>query len=839
MNYNTKENGNPQDLDDKSALDKAYSLVSRLSWTVPGQRSHEEVMSEITNTFDLSLDDLALVRSFLSKLVSERRKLISSVWHINNENVVKCDKLPAYDPSWQNGITFIRSPMGSGKSKHIAAPFINESMNRRYTIASTPSKALCHEQAAKFGIDLYSDVSGQGYASPAMSVCLPSLDKHGLQEQIGGASSFIFDEWSQSLALLAASGVCNADDFEKLTSICRTMDAGIFADAFLSDFDIEFVTSIMKPGLPVRIYDVADQNQGFRARHTYGSKARAWIIHEILKELHNGGKCWVSCEGRRSSQTIGEILQQDGHRVLIINKMTCETKNVKAFLDNTEEKCLQYDVIIHSPTITSGMSITGEKHGNHFTRGFFLGSGTKLQPKICTQMLRRVRYIREWSIGIAPNNGAQTISDASEDRQVYEIEQMTGQSVEGRQSFKRQIEQRDTNQKADFASAMIWMLEDMLFSLERVPCIVSSDLSDQVTETANRLDEEAKASILSAPDLTEDEANELRRADEKTPSDHHALTAFDIRAGFGVETLTPEIVDFYDEGRGLHRLQLFMDANGITYKETNHDRALNDNSKIRRELYAYVFEGIDITGTITRQTAEIIIDRVMARRFALAAFGCVPGKWGRIVELTSKRQSRKREDKNGHISDFPRPSYPMSEITEIFKMMGIVLDAGPRYGRCGISGRSKIVNNERLELIHSLSECHMATYILGKRGNVAPSETVETNHVQINLAAEFVPPEPEPNHNNENYSPKESAAREKVSSIMSRFIGWPTNGFADVWLPVSDEYGFQKTMTVPVPICVTLDETYDCVIETKPGSQEYLAFPFDAEAEPVIARLIA
>jgi len=181
----------------------------------------------------------------------------------------------------------------------------------------------------------------------------------------------------------------------------------------------------------------------------------------------------------------------------------------------------------------------------------------------------------------------------------------------------------------------------------------------------------------------------------------------------------------------------------------------------------------------------------------------------------------------------------MSEITEIFKMMGIVLDAGPRYGRCGISGRSKIVNNERLELIHSLSECHMATYILGKRGNVAPSETVETNHVQINLAAEFVPPEPEPNHNNENYSPKESAAREKVSSIMSRFIGWPTNGFADVWLPVSDEYGFQKTMTVPVPICVTLDETYDCVIETKPGSQEYLAFPFDAEAEPVIARLIA
>lgn len=46
-------------------------------------------------------------------------------------------------------------------------------------------------------------------------------------------------------------------------------------------------------------------------------------------------------------------------------------------------------------------------------------------------------------------------------------------------------------------------------------------------------------------------------------------------------------------------------------------------------------------------------------------------------------------------------------------------------------------------------------------------------------------------------------------------------------------------MTVPVPTCVTLDETYDCVIETAPGSQEYLAFPFDVEAEPVVSRLSA
>lgn len=45
---------------------------------------------------------------------------------------------------------------------------------------------------------------------------------------------------------------------------------------------------------------------------------------------------------------------------------------------------------------------------------------------------------------------------------------------------------------------------------------------------------------------------------------------------------------------------------------------------------------------------------------------------------------------------------------------------------------------------------------------------------------------------NENYSPKERAARNQVNSIMRRYLGYPTHGFADVWLPVSDEYGFQK-----------------------------------------------
>ena len=814
--------------DTKDTLRAAFSLVARYSRKVPGEHSADDVIAAITEKLSLGDDHEIRARSFLQSLVKRRRDVISKAWRITDGKRIRCSDLPAYSSEWQHGITFIRAPMGSGKSARIGSPFISESMGRRYTIASTPSKALCHEQAAKFGIDLYSDVGREGFASPAMSVCIPSLDKAALQEQIGGASAFLFDEWSQSLAMLASRGVCDEGDFDKLASIFSTLDAGIFADAFLSDFDIQFVTSLIKPGLPVRIYDVADKAQGFKARHTFGGKAREWIIQEAMAELSKGGKCWISCEGRRSSQTIGEMLRADGYKVLIVNKLTRETAEVLAFLQDAETVSRNYDAIVHSPTITSGLSI--EHEGNpHFTRGFFLGGGWKLQPKTCAQMLRRVRYIREWSIGFMPNNAAQTVTEATEAQARAEITNMTGQAIEGREAFIRDIERRDVNQRADFASGMLWLLEDMRVHLERVPCSVSAELADQVSAKATELDETTRAAIIAAPILNSEEAQALRASYEKATADHHTLTAFDIREAFGIETLTPEIVDFYDEGRGVHRLRLFADACGVAYQDNAKGKALNDSGAIRRGLYAYLFEGIDITGTITRQDAETIIDRVMSRRFSLAAFGCVPGKWGRVVEIDSKGRERVREDKDGHICEIKRPKYPMREVAEILSMMGLELEKGKHMGVDGSKGRSKIVSPDRLALIRSLINDTCPHSILGNWGHVSFSETPEEPPI-------FTPAKPEPIPANDTwqeedetrFSPIERALRSEVRALLSRFDGLPSSSTGEVWLPISDELGFQKTMTVPVPDCfqiVAEEHVYPL-----PGEHgAFFAFPFNID----------
>lgn len=828
---------------ENTSVKSVFSQIFTISWRVPGAISPDQAMAEIASTNTLSDEEHADARSFLDRLVSKRRDRISRAWKITSKRTV-CDTLPTYDPSWQHGLTFISAPMGCGKSKHIAAPFIQESMARRYTVAMTPSTALCKEQSQKFGIDLYSDLTKpDGYASSAMSVCLPSLDKPALQEHIGLASAFVMDEWSQSLAMLASRGVCNEGDFDKLARICSTLDAGVFADAFLSDFDIQFVTSLAKPGTPVRIFEVKNQDQGFRAKYTYGPSSREWITQEVLAELHKGGKCWVSCEGRKSSQTIGEILQADGYRVLIINKLTKETPEVQAFFANAEEECLQYDVVIHSPTITSGMSIAGEKYGQHFTRGFFLGGGWDLQPTVCAQMLRRVRYIREWSIGIAPNNGAQTVSDASEDRQVHEIEQITGQRVEGREAFIRQIGHRDVNQRAEFASAMVWLLEDMRFQIDRVPCSVSGSLSDVASRKADAIDEATRAAILAAPVLTEEERTELQRSPVKTPADHHTLTAFDIRAAFGIETLTPEIVDFYDDGRGVARARRFANASGLEFKDTRPDRALNDDRAIQRELYQYLFDGIDLLGAITKDIAETVLDRIMARRFTLAVFGCVPSTFARITEKSTNRRVAVREDKDGHICEFKRPKYAVQVLGEVLDLMGLKSKEVKHSGSDGKRSREYVVSDASLAMMRAVSNAHIAplSYSITTHvcANQTPAQTMVSDVVPANdddamslteqpvVSADMFISQLEGQNIHPRLMPTARALANEAWCLVKPFIetSHTSRSAGEIWLPISDEFGFQVSLSVPVPDF--MEGTGESFYPIEYGHD--IVFPFDID----------
>ncbi|WP_215751367.1 MULTISPECIES: hypothetical protein [unclassified Gluconobacter] len=794
-----------------------FALVSRLSFKVPVVCSAEDVMAEIATQFDMDGDTETNARSFLNSLIQRRQVAARQHWSLTVPRQIVFE-LPAYDASWQDCVTFVRAPMASGKSAHIGKPFISESMVRRYTVASTPSTSLCMEQSQKYGVDFYKDVTRHGFVTSAVSCCLPSLDKPALQEIVGGASSFLFDEWGQSLSLLASRSVCNERDFDKLDEIARTMNAGVFFDANLTDQDVAFITDRLKPGTSVRIIDVQDQPQEFKAVYTSGPSARAWIVQEVLRELMEGGRAWVSCESRKAAQTVGEILQADGYRVLIVNDLTKNTKAVQQFFADAENVSREYDVVCHSPTITSGLSI---EHGRkpHFTRGFFLGGGFSVTPSIAAQMMRRVRCIRHWSIAFEPNNAAQAVTEAAETRARQEITSMTGRTIEGYEAFIRSIERNDKNQRADFGAGLLWRLEDMGFRLTRVPCSVTGDIQIAAAEKKAQIEEAEVAAIMAAPILTDEQATNLRLSRNRSVQDSFAVKAFDIRTAFRVDVLTPDIVRFYDDGRGVQRVRRYAEAAGIAYQDNSSSHASYDSGDIRRNLYAFVFGPEGVGGKWTQDRAREVIERVMSRRFTLAAFGCVPGKWGRIYETDSKGRA-KAENKDGHICTIKMPARPTREVAEILAMMGLEWEASGSSGKSRSGGRNYAVTDQSVALVSGLmgdSRVHSLKDFGGYCHPIeAPAVGQTLNHAQAIL-------EPS-NEDDADLTPTERAIHGEVRALLSRFNGLPSSTTGTVWLPLQTADGIQKTMTVPVPDCLTVVEEYTYELPGNHGA--YFSFPF-------------
>jgi len=134
-------------------------------------------------------------------------------------------------------------------------------------------------------------------------------------------------------------------------------------------------------------------------------------------------------------------------------------------------------------------------------------------------------------------------------------------------------------------------------------------------------------------------------------------------------------------------------------------------------LCAYLFNGVDLHGPITPAIADTIVDRIMAKRFTLAAFGVVGPKWGRIVELDGKRKL-KAEDRDGHIVQIKRPRYPMREVVEIFDAMGLELEAGKRAGNDGARVRSYRASGQSVEFVQALITSTWGITDIENMGNV-------------------------------------------------------------------------------------------------------------------------
>lgn len=669
----------------KTAAATAWTVAGRLSMRAPAVLS----LSQIREFLDRHLPPLSAYPSTLDGIVSRleaaavcrKRRALEAVT-IPAEVTARhrhetLRDLPQFTAADWRGVIVLRAPMGAGKTQRAGQPLAAWARaNGLKVLAICHRVSLVAELAKRLELTHYGDLPAEiAWAAEGLATCLPSITRPEHRAFVDRAEVVFIDEIAQVLRFVEAEKHCrtraatNAEVLAKLRAIVTRARVVLVADAGADRRTVEFLESC-RPNERFRIVEVKDpERNGIAATYHVGASAAGAVVGQSLEELASNGKVWLAIEGKDRTKALGRFFAEQGWRCLAIHADNKGNAAQSAFLENPEREARQYDIVLASPVIGSGLSIE-HKDGPHFTFGGFIGGGSRLTPADAAQMLRRVRYLTRFALGLLPNTniGAQNpeaILRAWETASRIEGDARRATDFDG---LIADIRASETNARADFAAGLLWQLDAAGWHLER-----GADCDDLDTLAAVKLASEAEAqrhlaALIAARHLDTDEAEALERKTERTEAEALLLEAHRIRAALNIPSITPEILDFWDRGTVLRKLDRFGASQGIIPSggELGNDLARRRYFRACARAYAYLFEGIDLQGGhwLTEDTAGAILDRVLAQRHLLAHLGIVPAKFGAW-----------HENKAGDLLPMARPAYPVKEVAAILERMGLAVQS--------------------------------------------------------------------------------------------------------------------------------------------------------------------
>jgi hypothetical protein len=492
----------------------------------------------------------------------------------------------------QQGITFIKSYKGSGKTEAL----------KRFAAASKGDvilighrRALIGQSAKRVGLANYLGLPDGGLTASRLAVCLDSLARVGHHRTF---ELVILDESEQLLAHFLSDTLGRHGEesrwrlflrFQRIIAMAKYVVA---LDADLGWVTYRTLTSMVRDGDPRR----ANGMYVPKPRHLWintpaVAEQKAIRIYDrqnqqlgALKEAIAGGKrCFVSSNSRTKMEAFAEVLSAEfpDRRVLLITSGTSSNPDVQAFIKTPAVEALNYDLILASPSIGTGVDITFPDAAPKIDAvfGFF-------EPRINThfdmdQQIGRVRHPGETNVWIDKRRYRfETNVDVVRSNVLAQglyRDLLIGYDPDGRPVFEKEdlfietasaIVSEQIASKNDLKSHFIRHKESQGFVIERIG-------PDPVLEAAG------KAALVLGRELRDEKyagrilaASPLQRADFKRVADQlkgdelvpeptrwdFARTRMEL---FYRETVTPDLIVRDDRGR--FRSQILAFENVTTF----------------------------------------------------------------------------------------------------------------------------------------------------------------------------------------------------------------------------------------------------------------------------------
>lgn len=642
----------------------ALTVGLQLSEQVPAFVSIEQIRKHLQHPKLNHKTHTSIMCRIQWSIQNRKRRALTSIkpasWKKHNHTVVA--SLDDCDLSAPINVVF--APMGAGKTKHVIKPF-SKSVDKFVAIAHR--RSLIADLAQGLGITSYNDIKSYHDAIQAdkMAICLPSTKASQFSGFVDKVNNVAIDEISQNIRFTQSKeckviGSNQEDVFFKLQQLINESDKVVVCDASIDQTTIDFL-EIARPNEQLNIIEQVPNN---KERDCYIYTERAEFLTKIQLELANGGKVWLAVESADRAEIFNQMFGEK-YKTITITSKNSKNKKIKAFLENINEQSKEYDLVIASPAISSGVSV--EHDEPHFTMIAGMASGHSICFSDFAQMLGRVRYVKDYHVCLQKNNlkyeGLTSSSILTGLRQASAIEGVNLKENAFSQ-FSAHIEVVEREYRADFANGFVWFMQYFCFAIrsERVADIDYS-LSELMKQLSSDMKEKYKNDIKIAKKISKDEAQTLDAKQALNDDEEKELIAYRIRTSFKFD-LMHDIDDLDIEMfENLPKVDRFARLLGLTHDKDDSDLniSLRRFEKAQMQACSEIFKDIDFK-RITSNDCNAIIERIASndKRFLYSALRLVPsiyGKWS--------------EDKTGNLKPYPIPKTTTKPVASILDKFGL------------------------------------------------------------------------------------------------------------------------------------------------------------------------
>ncbi|OWY63592.1 hypothetical protein B7486_52245 [cyanobacterium TDX16] len=473
------------------------------------------------------------------------------------------------------GIIVLASGKGTGKTKFISR-LVQDAPK---AIAAGHRIALMRNLCARMGLDYKGDVdrvngdfiTGSAYTL-RLGLCVDSL--LSIHPEKFAGCVLVIDEFMQVFSHLLTSSTCNKDGkraalLARLHWLIRVASWVIVADADAADIGIDYLRSLRGAASPVYLIRNVYQASGYPVRFLDAARDDA-IIGELLADIRAGLKIFVATDAKRGSLALKHLIetleQEKTANLVLINSDTSGGESEVEFIRNINQRVLDVDTVIATPSMATGVSIEVE----HFDKVYGLFYGTVTDADAAQALIRvRANIPRVvWCATVGKN-----FSKVSKSESPFQLKQALKTRWEAEISIVRtslspdlipgvEAFDWDDNPHLDLwakltakTNAAMWNLRANLLerlryegnTVEVVRQEKNSPVASAMADARSTVKQEYYNRVATAKLLNKSELATLERQEFISPEDQLAIEKTQIAEFYSIENVTPQLVA-YDNG---------------------------------------------------------------------------------------------------------------------------------------------------------------------------------------------------------------------------------------------------------------------------------------------------